>query len=223
MGRNRARFMSQISPKVLSRLLTKALFVLLMFLNSSCLFASGLAERVQQTYKHTQSFRADFVQKTKVEILDREIEEQGELVFSTPGRFLIHYRGDRERKYISDGKTLWIYRPKDKEVEVYKNAGDLLSREALIFLGGLGEMTREFQVTEKKGDELLLVPKKKDSLFQKLILSIDLKTFLVKKAVLFPKGGNRSFYFFSSIHLNESMPESIFSFHQREGRTHTLP
>lgn len=178
--------------------------------------AAGLVDKVQETYRKTDQFRADFMQKTRIEILDREVEEKGELVFAKPGRFLIHYKGARERKYISDGKTLWVYRPKEKEVEVYEDLKDILSREALVFLGGLGEMTKEFKVSEKGEGGLVLIPKRKGALFTKLILKIDPQTHLVQEATLFPRSGNESQYRFSSIRTNEPVEEKAFTFHESD-------
>jgi outer membrane lipoprotein carrier protein len=180
---------------------------------SSSSLAAGLVEKVQQTYRQTEQFRADFVQTTKIEVLDRVVEEKGQLVFAKPGKFLIHYRGARERKYISDGKTLWIYRPKEKEVEIYEDLKNVVAREALAFLGGLGEMTKEFRVNEK-GGELLLVPKRKGAPFVQLILKINPESHLVQEATLFPKSGNESRYLFSAIRVNEPVPETTFEFHE---------
>ena len=100
--------------------------VLLLFflLAAPAAFAAGLADRVQNAYKDTSSFSAKFTQTTKIEVLDRETTESGELVFAKPGRFSIRYDGKRERQYLSDGDTLWIYHPKEKEVEVIRDVAD---------------------------------------------------------------------------------------------------
>lgn len=176
------------------------------------LFAAGLAEKVQDTYRKTGTFRADFVQQTKIEVLDRNVEESGDLVFSKPGKFSIQYQGKNERQYLSDGHTLWIYHPKDKEVEVIENVGDIVSQEALVFLGGLGRMNEEFKVTEGAEGSLTLIPRSQSAPFTKLILSIDPKTSLVSAAELFPKSGNKSRYVFSGVKTNEGVSDGIFVF-----------
>lgn len=174
--------------------------------------AAGLADRVQDAYKNTRSFSAKFTQTTKIEVLDRETAESGDLVFAKPGRFAIRYDGKRERQYLSDGDTLWIYHPKEKEVEVIHDVADLVSREALVFLGGLGEMNKEFKVTAGEGNTLNLVPKSKSSPFTKIILTIDPNDALARGAVLFPKSGNRSEYVFTDVKANEPCSESTFKF-----------
>lgn len=177
-------------------------------------FAGGLADKVQETYARTDTFAADFTQKTLIELLDRDVEEAGHLIFSKPGRFQIHYKGKNERQYISDGQTLWIYRPREKEVEVIERVQDTVSREALVFLGGLGEMQKEFKVTEPKegGLVLNLVPRSKSSPFTKLSLTIDPETSLVSAVELFPKSGNRSRYEFKKVQSNQLVPGSTFQF-----------
>ncbi len=100
-------------------------FVLFFIFFPSLLLASGLSERVQKTYADTQDYQSQFVQTTHIEILNRDVKENGKMFFSKPGRFLIHYEGAHERKYICDGSTLWVVHPRDKAVEVFKEMKDI--------------------------------------------------------------------------------------------------
>lgn len=184
--------------------------------------AADLTQKVQETYRKTDQFRAEFVQETKVEILERTVTERGELIFAKPGKFIIHYKGPRERKFISDGKALWIYRPADREVEIYEKIDDLVSHEALVFLGGLGDMTKEFKVSETEGNRLLLLPKRQRAPFLRLVLTVDPNNFLVTAVEIFPKSGNESRYRFSSIRLNQPVPDTAFRFRE-EGVRATRP
>ncbi len=172
--------------------------------------AAGLVDKVQKTYQDTETFKAQFVQKTHIALLEKDVQENGSLQFAKPGKFVIKYQGKRERRYISDGETLWIYYPQQKEAEVYQQVQDLVSREALVFLGGLGTMTREFRVAEKKPDQLILSPKKKDSLFEKITLTIDSQTNFVSAAAIQPKSGNMSQYVFSDFVTNEVVKDDMF-------------
>ncbi|QQR81968.1 MAG: outer membrane lipoprotein carrier protein LolA [Deltaproteobacteria bacterium] len=102
-----------------------------------------------------------------------------------------------------------MYRPRDKEVEHYNDIHDQVSREALVFLGGLGTMTREFRVSEKN-ETLTLIPKNKSSLMKQIVLTIDPRTSLVREVTLFPKSGNHSLYEFSNTKTNQSYDDKIF-------------
>ncbi len=175
---------------------------------TSYALAGTLADQVQQAYRKTKVLRAEFVQKTTVELLDRTVEEKGELVLARPNRFLIHYQGTKERKYLSDGKQLWIVRPREKEV--IENPDQAVSREALVFLSGLGEMEKEFRVSPGKAHSLILIPRSAQSPFKKIILGIDPETRLVREIELFPKSGNRSHYRFSKLRQEESVRDNLF-------------
>lgn len=171
----------------------------LVFIAPSIVFGGELTARVQQAYRSTPALRADFVQKTYVQLLEKEVEERGSLVIATPNRFLIHYHGRQERKYISNGKKLWIVYPLEGEVETISNLSEVMSREALAFLNGLGEMEQEFRVTEGNNPPVLtLVPRSGASPFRKIVLGIN-KSFLADEVTLFPKSGNRSRYRFSHL------------------------
>ncbi len=189
---------------------TTGLVLAAFFLILGTAHAAGLADRVQDTYGTVETFEADFTQKTYVEILERDVVEQGNLIFAKPNRFLVRYQGAKERHYISDGKTLWVYRPRDKEVEVTHHMEDVVSPEALVFLGGLGEMRKTFRVAEN-GSKLTLTPKSK-SPFSKILLAIDDRSSLVTAVDLFSKSGNRSHYDLSNARTNRPVDASDFVF-----------
>ncbi|MBI2083742.1 MAG: outer membrane lipoprotein carrier protein LolA [Deltaproteobacteria bacterium] len=187
-------------------------FFSLFFVNTDS-FAGDLIQKVQETYRTTPAIEAEFVQKTYVEILEREIEEKGSLILAKPGRFNIHYKGRRERRYISDGKKLWIVHLREKETEVFEDIQKMVSPEALTFLSGLGEMEKDFQVAEDhsgKTDRLILTPRRPESPFKKIVLWIDPKMNLAKEIELYPENGNRSHYRFERIKVKDDIASSLF-------------
>ena len=188
------------------------IFITGLFLFLSTSHASDLVQKVQQNYQKVQQFRAQFVQKTRVELLDRDIEEKGDLILAKPGRFIIHYQGDRERKYISNGKKLWIVYPHEKEVQVFDNLEDVVAREALIFLDGLGNMTQSFEVKEQKNHQLLLTPRNVKTPFKKLVLTISPDSSWVQEVILYPKSGNQTHYWFSHRQTSDTLEnvDSLF-------------
>jgi outer membrane lipoprotein-sorting protein len=86
-----------------------------------------------------------------------------------------------------------------QEVEVYSDVKEVLTREALSFLGGLGNMTQQFQVKTEPNSWLLLLPKNKKSPFKNIRLRIDPSSFLATEVVLSPRQGNESRYILSHI------------------------
>lgn len=191
--------------------------------------AGDLITSVQQAYQKNVQFQADFVQKTHIELLNKDVTEKGKMVFAKPesgkpGKFDIHYEGAQERRYICNGETLWIYHPKLQEVEVYSDVKEVLTREALSFLGGLGDMTRQFQVKVEPNSWLLLVPKNKKSPFKNIRLRIDPSSFLATEVVLSPRQGNESRYLLSRIQTPAINSAGDFEFQPPAGtEVTTLP
>ena len=175
--------------------------------------AGELTARVQSAYQKTPVLRAEFIQKTHVESLGRDFEEKGMLVIARPNRFVIRYLGPRRREYISDGQSLWVWRPGDEELDSFGDVREVLSHEALAFLGGLGEMEKEFQVTESgspMAPVLRLVPLRSGSPFKKILLTVDATTSLAKEVELYPRNGNRSHYLFSRLRREEKISDHEF-------------
>ncbi len=159
-----------------------------------------LISRVKKVYQATPVLEAKFIQRTTVEVLEKEIVERGELVLERPGKFVIHYQGPHERRYTSDGKSLWLWRKGGERERVPLT--EAAQREALSFLTDLSEMERFFQVREVDATGLELIPKERGvSPFKKIRLLIDPHSGFVKGVTLFPKSGNLTRYEFSEIRL----------------------
>ncbi|OGP15220.1 MAG: hypothetical protein A3F89_01090 [Deltaproteobacteria bacterium RIFCSPLOWO2_12_FULL_50_11] len=173
-----------------------------------------LIDQLQETYRGTQSFQADFVQKTEVTLLEKTIEKRGTMLFAKPDQFVIHYKSSPERKYISDGHSLWIYDVAEKEMQVIQDVRQALEREALAFLGGLGELLKTFRVPSVKGVdssyEYVLIPRLSSSSMEKIILLVHQETFWVEGITLYPKGGNVSHYQLKNQKMNIKTSPDLF-------------
>ncbi|MDO8644728.1 MAG: outer membrane lipoprotein carrier protein LolA [bacterium] len=176
-----------------------------MFLAVPAIASDSISQKIQAVYRETETFSADFKQTVTIPMMEKVIQKSGHLVLAKPGKFFIQYRQPEKKEYISDGKTLWIYRPDDKEVEVYDSLGEQVAQEGLSFLGGLADLEKEFLVISQKqvadGYELILRPRQKTT-FEKIILQVDASDFLVRAMTFFPEGGNKSRTVFSNFRRN---------------------
>lgn len=179
------------------------------------LHASDLVDRIEARYRQSESLEAKFTQETYIEILNRKENRSGRL-YMTKDKFRIDYTQPSEQSYIYDGKTLWIYTPAYKEVEIYENASARISREALTFLSGLNTLREEFRIPETRKHDTLstltLVPKDPQSGFTKIELSVAQSSLDIKKATLWPKQGNRTDYQFVDVTSDKEIEESLFTF-----------
>jgi outer membrane lipoprotein carrier protein len=182
-----------------------------------------LVPAVQAAYEKTQDLKMDFSQKTYVALLEEQVQKKGMAQFKKPGRFRIEYLEKRGKIYLSDGKTLWIYRNGDDQVSKVKAGDENIPAEALSFLGGFGKLTQDFAVESvdlKKAEELKidkqkfqwleLTPLKKQSQIDWLVVGFDPKDLLVRVLYLYTDTGNLSQYLFTNLHANEGLDEEIF-------------
>jgi len=199
---------------------------------TSPLHAASVEEvirQVQATYDSAQDVASEFVQKVKIKALERDVEKTGKAYFKKPGKLYVEYEGEEGRLYISDGKKLWIYEKGDTQVNVYPVGPKTMPEEALAFLGGLGDLRKQFRVsslnsTEKKNikanpelDWLLLIPKNPESQLDELLLGFERSAHTVAEAYLKNETGNVSHYFFSKVRFNAGLPESQFVFEKPKG------
>lgn len=184
-----------------------------------------LADQVQKTYEQTGELSLEFLQKTFVAVLEREIKKKGKAHFKKPGKFLISYQGEQGRQYQSNGKKLWIYQMGDKKVQAVVLNEETVPAEALSFLGGLGNLKQDFAVEEvekkkwvglkpqKKSLQWMeLTPLKKRSNLKWLVMGFDAGDHLAREVFLFTESGNLSHYVFTSVQPNSGVKDSVFDF-----------
>lgn len=187
-----------------------------------------LAQEIQHQYEQIQDLEMKFSQDTYVEVLEREVQKQGEVQLKKPGKFAIKYSGIRGREYLSNGKKLWIYQKGDRQVRVYPLDDERVPAEALSFLSGLGHLTRDFaaeavskqkwaQFKRDRGrlDWLELTPLKKRSQIQWLVMGFDPENHLAKEVYIFTESGNLSHYRFSEIRINPGLQAGLFEFREK--------
>ncbi len=206
----------------------KNLFITLLIIFphfADALEIAGLVEQIQKTYEKADDLSMSFVQKTYVALLEREVQKKGEAQFKKPGKFVIHYAGGRGRNYVSNGKKLWIYESGDQAVSVTDLSQEGIPPEALSFLGGLGNLKKDFAVEEvdpKKAGTLKkeksslewleLTPKQKRSSIRWLVMGFNPKTYLVEEMFLYNDSENLSHYVFDKIMVNQGLSDKIFEY-----------
>lgn len=103
-------------------------------------------------------FTADFFQRTFLAREKREMRGDGRLAVrmpagGTPLMFHFEYYRPTQQEIISNGRSMWIYHPENREV-ILSDVSFLYSRpgfdpsrdQAVNFLQGLGRISRDFQI-----------------------------------------------------------------------------
>jgi outer membrane lipoprotein carrier protein len=174
---------------------------------------------LEGTYARISDLRADFSQNAFNKSLGQTIKAEGTVYLKKGGKMRWEYKTPSPQQIVSDGASLWMYTPELNQVNVSK-APQALAGPAGSFLAGLGRLREEFSIrflnparVDDAGNPVLdLTPKKPSPVLTRLILSVDPKQFLVRKAVLYDQFDNTVTMAFVRIQVNTGLADSLFTF-----------
>src|SRR5881397_2868943 len=197
--------------------------VLLTMAGSVTVFAQSLDEVVREietVYSRMTDLRADFTQTAFNKSLNQTIPARGTVYLKKGGKLRWEYTEPTPQEIVSDGKKLWVYTPTLNQANV-ADAPEALAGPAGSFLAGLGRLRTEFQVrflnpAQPKDTEgnwaLDLAPKQPLPTMTRLILSIDPKSWEIRKAVVHDQFENTVTMRFSKMVVNSGLPDRTFTF-----------
>lgn len=108
-------------------------------------------------------FMADFFQRTLLKQQNREMRGDGQILVklagaNSPLMYRFNYYRPYQQEIVSDGATLWIYHPENREVMLsdisflYNRSNFDPERDrAVNFLQGLGRISKDFQINFASG------------------------------------------------------------------------
>ena len=197
-------------------------FVISLFLpgSSSGMPLEDIVTEIQDVYQGTRDFTADFVQESTLKSLKKTQVANGKIYFKNPGKLRWDYIGPTKQAIVTDGETLWMYLPEDKQVIINKLSKVYRTSTSTFFLMGMGNLKRDFDIEqvksplsdEEKSYSLKLVPKEQQSNFNDLFLLIDKKTFLVGELYFNDFYGNFIRIKFKNSTTNQGLSDSVFLF-----------
>ncbi len=179
---------------------------------------TDIINRVQQRYA-AGDFEADFFQESHLKAMEMVDTAKGHLYFGRPGTMRWHYQAPDEYFIISDGETVWIYRPEDNQVMVGRAADYFGDAKGADYLSRPGHLTRDFvlslapeELQEEELYVLRLVPKKEMPGLTELYLFISKEDFDIAKAVTLNSFGDRTVLRFDNYQFSRGLNPSLFSF-----------
>jgi len=175
---------------------------------------------LETAYGSMTDLRAEFTQTAFNKSLNQTIPAQGTVYLKKGGKLRWEYTEPTPQEIVSDGKQLWVYTPSLNQVNV-GDAPEALAGPAGSFLAGLGRLRAEFSVrflnpaqpTDAEGNWVLdLEPKQPLPTLARLILSVDAKTWAVRKAVVYDQFENTVTMRLTKVAINSSLPDRLFTF-----------
>ena len=183
------------------------------------LSASRVTEGLRDKYVSLEDLTAIFRQESTVVSLGRSRRKEGTIRFKRPGRMRWDYTAPESQLIVADGKTLWYFRPGQKQVVVQELGRAFTSQTPLLFLFGEGDLSGEFTWADsdlKPNDEgnylLELTPLQETADLVGLTLEVREKDFSVFATVLRDAFGNVTRLEFSDEKENQGLKDDQFTF-----------
>lgn len=175
---------------------------------------------IEASYSRLNDLKADFTQSAFNRTLNQTIAAEGTVFVKKGGKLRWEYTAPTPQEIVSDGTTLWVYTPTLNQVNTGP-APEALAGPAGSFLAGLGKLREHFEVrvlnpTQPRDADghfaLDLKPKQPVPTLSRLILSVDTRDFLARKAVVYDQFQNMVTMKFTKITANGGLADTLFTF-----------
>jgi outer membrane lipoprotein carrier protein len=175
---------------------------------------------VEAAYGKLNDLKGEFAQTAFNRSLNQSIPAQGTVYLKKGGKLRWEYTQPTPQQIVSDGTTLWVYTPTLNQVNTGP-APEALAGPAGSFLAGLGKVREHFDVRflnpaqPRDGDGLHVLdlrPKQPTPTLTRLILSVDPRDFIVRKAVVYDQFENTVTMKFTKVAVNSGLPDTLFAF-----------
>jgi outer membrane lipoprotein carrier protein len=193
------------------------------FLHGPCAASEPLTiceilERVQHRYA-AADFAADFVQESHLEAMGMVDAAQGHVSFSPPAMMRWHYKRPEEYLIITDGQTVWVYRPAENQVMLGWAAeyfGDTKWTEFFTQPAALFEdFVVQWAPAKVQAEDrfvLKLLPKRRRPNLVEMVLSVSKTTFDIIQSVTCNAFGDKTTIRFENFRFNQGLDASLFRF-----------
>lgn len=179
--------------------------------------AADVAAALQGRYTAIKDFSASFTQTYEGGVLRRKAVESGTVYIKKPGRMRWEYTSPQKKLFVSDGKTMFMHFPEDKQVMTYPVAAQDEATSAVLFLMGKGDVSRDFNVRWVDGGAddvyaLRLEPRRRQAEYDWLQLTADPGTLQIRTLTAGDAQGGRSTFAFTGFKENTGLSDKLFQF-----------
>lgn len=179
--------------------------------------ASGteLASHIQSAYKNLTDAKGAFVQKSFIKEIGETETYKGDFYMKIPSKMFYKYRQGSKDKVLVEGNTILLYQQNQNQVVKSKFDPASYGAAPVALLGGLGNLQREFNITEKNG-KLLLTPKGPMGGITLLEIVPSKNPFPIKSMTMHMKSSTISLTF-EDVKTNTGIKDSVFRLNQPAG------
>ena len=183
---------------------------------------AGLAAKIQAAYGRIRDASGSFVQQSCLKDLGKTETFGGHFMIKLPGKMrYIYNKGSRDQVIIR-GNVITIYQKNEAQVlKSWFNPGTY-GTAPVAFLGGLGNIGRDFFVSEKNG-KLVLTPKNKNRMSGVTSITVTPSNgaFPIRSFSIRDRYENTVRITLKDVKLNRGIKNSVFEFTPPHG-THVF-
>lgn len=181
----------------------------------------AIIQGVERAYNQTDSLEARFEQRYHSKVFRRTRLSKGTVRFARPGLMDWQYESPKRRRYLLDGKDLWVHRVDEGELMVRRDYDGGELQAALRFLWGRGRLDNGFKVTllKQNGKRALLrlVPERPSGHYKQVRLAVRLSDFRISDSVVVDAQGNENRFKFIGAKYDKKLAADDFRFTPPKG------
>ncbi len=181
----------------------------------------NIIAHVEARYSAT-GFSATFKQVSTLKAMQITDHALGKISVKRPGKMRWVYERPERQTIISDGISLWIYRPDDYQVMVGKAPEFFGKGRGAAFLSDMGQIRKQFLISleppDGNGDYVLkLTPVEKNFDLSRIDLTISKNKFEITRITTYNEYGDETRIDLTDIEFVQNMDDALFHFDIPEG------
>ena len=167
-------------------------------------------------------FSAKFFQESMLKAMQISDTAEGSLTVKRPGKMRWEYTIPDVQTVVSDGRTMWIYRPEDNQVMMGKAPTFFSGGKGAGFLSDIRQVRKSFAIEVLKAENdayyrLRLTPKKASPDLADVILSVKKTDFQVDQVITHNIYGDETQITLDEYQFNIDPKDTLFTFKPPEG------
>jgi len=185
---------------------------------SSDPIAKATLDKVKKNYQSYKSLEATFT--LDIELAEQPKETQKGKIAQQGDKYILDLGG---QNIISDGKSIWMVMPRNKEVQVSNvpskdEEGSILTPQALFRFYEKGSyiyaVVNEYTEAGKALQQIEFKPTDRNSEYSKIRLTVEKKTASVTSIKAFSKDGSRYTFNITKLTPNKTFDANYFAFNK---------
>lgn len=171
---------------------------------------------IEQRYAG-KGFSANFFQESMLKAMQISDTAEGRLTVKRPGKMRWEYSMPDEQTIVTDGKSLWIYRPSDNQVMVGAAPDFFGQGRGAGFLSDIRLIRKGFKIEFLEAenpayDRLRLTPNKPTQELARIVLSVKKNTYQVDQVTTYNAYGDETRIVLSEYQFNLDPADNLFFF-----------